>query len=678
MSTRTLATTSFKTPYVSLDLLSFLKSGQVTPFQIFNDVIMPDFKDHISRGNNSDEQDDLIPISNETQRLLGEIQDALIPISEACRRLQQGEYAVSQAVKELAFQSLDDAFKERTKVTLENSTGRSNFLWNKLNRTRSIVFRLKELVCSPSPSPSVMLNDDNLKPSDTGEELQGLNKEKIEAIYNDLDERLRPCFLCFSVFPEGAVIKKKVLIHWWVGEGFIDTLATGGGNTAEAMGNQFFEEFLGKGIIEPVYKKRRPSADSCKMQPPIRDAVIELAQEYGFFDFDNSGNPTEDFSSSQRACLVRTIEGSNVRELPFRSGQEKVRSLINVNEPHLYFRPNWFSKMKSLKVLQLGKWQRSEQHLIEVENCEFLKGLKNMKDLRYLSLRGVSRITELPASICKARNLRILNLNGCCDLEKLPKGIGSLKNLTHLDMYECYLISSMPKGLALLSQLQVLKGFVISKAKTGGQDCKLADLSKLQNLRKLSIHIDRKLAKTAESELNSLTEFKKLRSLSISWSRIYGKPATQTLHRTLHRTLAKKITSMPKLTKQPSMAPIIAPDSPLPLLLEKLDLHYYPHSNMPNWLRPVLLRNLKKLYIRGGSLSDLCHSGIECRWTVQMVRLKFLDELQMDWGKLQNLFPNLNYLEISECPKLKFDQCDENGVWKRADSEQEEASSSNA
>ncbi|XP_062014763.1 disease resistance RPP13-like protein 4 [Rosa rugosa] len=675
MSRRTLVTTSFKTPYVSLDLLSYLKSGQVTPFQVFNDVIMPDFKDHISKGNNS-------PNNAAARGILEEIEKDLDPIGKACERFQKWEVEVSSAIKKLAYQSLDDAFRERTEA-LEN-TNRAKFLRDKLEKTRSLVSRLKESVCSAS----IKMSDETSKDSDTpqtGEELQPPKeidivkvRREIEEIYKGLEGKRRPCLLCFSMFPEDAVIKKKVLIHWWVGEGFIDTSATGESQeTVEEIGNKFFKEFLEKGIIEPFYKRSRPSADSCKMQPSIRDAVIELARTENFFDFDRNGNPTEDFSCSERACLVRTIEGSNVRELPLLSSQENVQSLINVNEHDLYFRPNWFSKMKSVKVLQLGRWH-SDKHLIEVEDCEFLKGLKNMRELRYLSLRGVSRITELPASICKARNLRILNLNGCCDLEKLPRGIGSLKKLTHLDMYECYLISGMPKGLSLLSNLQVLKGFVISK-RSGSQDCKLDDLSKLENLRKLSIHIDRNQAKTAERELNSLAKFKKLQSLSISWSRIYDKPATHSLQ-TLQRIVTKKLTRAKRITKLPSMfmapeklpsmsmAPEKLPSIPeSPLHLEKLDLHYFPHSTMPDWLKPTLLGKLKKLYIRGGSLSDLCHNGINCTWTVQMVRLKFLDELEMDWEKLRGLFPKLCYLEVVKCRKLDFKQCDVNGVWKEED-----------
>uniref|UniRef100_A0A2N9IE44 Disease resistance protein winged helix domain-containing protein n=1 Tax=Fagus sylvatica TaxID=28930 RepID=A0A2N9IE44_FAGSY len=116
------------------------------------------------------------------------------------------------------------------------------------------------------------------------------------------------------LFPENAIIKKKVLVHWWVGEGFIDSLNSGE-KTAESTGNEFIKEFIRKGIIEPVHKKRRPKSDSCKMHPSIRHAVIELSRRAGFVDFTSKGNPTADFSYCRRACLVKTEEGSSLLDL---------------------------------------------------------------------------------------------------------------------------------------------------------------------------------------------------------------------------------------------------------------------------------------------------------------------------------------------------------------------------
>ncbi|KAM1005007.1 hypothetical protein ACFX13_005171 [Malus domestica] len=695
MSTRELFTTSFQSPYVSLDLLSYVKSGQVTPFQIFNEVIMPDFQYHISKDKPLLEKHKSSSSTNSEEdyssgylQTLQKIQSDLIYIGKACSRLKQWEDLVNGAIRELVLQSLDDAFKERTE-TLENST-KTNFLHNKLDRVLKIISSLKESL----QLPSVNLNSESFRLSMTRAEdnlhhslaeLQEVNSHNItgessafketEAAYKDLDENRQHCFLCFSVFPENAIIKKKVLVHWWVGEESID----------EKMANEFFKEFTEKGLIKPVYKKRRPSADSCTMDPSTRYAVIRLAEKAQFINFNTDGNPTEYFTCSRWECLVKTEEGSSILELPFHLKQENVLSMINVNEPDLEFRPDWFSKMKNVRVLQLGRWQSSAEHLIQVEDSDFLKGLKNMRHLRYLSLRGVSGITELPAAVCKLSNLRILNLNGCLNLEKIPRGIGSLKNLTHLDMYECYLISHMPKGLALLSQLQVLKGFVIDEPKPAGggsQPCKLADLSRLQHLRKLSIHVDvNKMSDAVKRELISLADFENLRSLSISWSRLYGHRKPQPLQRRLTNKLASlsklkstksSLSSMPPVS---SSTPSVSPWRPV--LLEKLNLHYFPDSKIPDWLMQWKLDELKKLHIRGGKLSDLRHRE-QCQWKVEVLRLKFLGELQMDWPSLQELFPKLNYLEIYKCPKLISSMpCDHEGVWEKADSKQEEASNSN-
>ncbi|KAM1008713.1 hypothetical protein ACFX2A_005221 [Malus domestica] len=694
MSTRELFTTSFQSPYVSLDLLSYVKSGQVTPFQIFNEVIMPDFQYHISKDKPLLEKHKSSSSTNSEEdyssgylQTLQKIQSDLIYIGKACSRLKQWEDLVNGAIRELVLQSLDDAFKERTE-TLENST-KTNFLHNKLDRVLKIISSLKESL----QLPSVNLNSESFRLSMTRAEdnlhhslaeLQDVNSHNIteessvfketEAAYTGLNETRRRCFLCFSVFPENAIIKKKVLVHWWVGEESID----------EKMANEFFKEFTEKGLIKPVYKKRRPSADSCTMDPSTRYAVIRLAEKAQFINCNTDGNPTENFTCSRWECLVKTEEGSSILELPFHLKQENVLSMINVNEPDLEFRPDWFSKMKNVRVLQLGRWQSSAEHLIQVEDSDFLKGLKNMRHLRYLSLRGVSGITELPAAVCKLSNLRILNLNGCLNLEKIPRGIGSLKNLTHLDMYECYLISHMPKGLALLSQLQVLKGFVIDEPKPAGggsQPCKLADLSSLQHLRKLSIHVDvNKMSDAVKRELISLADFANLRSLSISWSRLYGhrKPPP------LQRRLTNKLASLSKLKSAKSSLSSMPPVSPSTpsvspwrrVLLKKLNLHYFPDSKIPDWLMQWKLDKLKKLHIRGGKLSDLRHRE-QCQWNVKVLRLKFLGELQMDWPSLKQLFPKLNYLEIYKCPKLSSMPCDHEGVWEEADSKQEEASNSN-
>ena len=684
---------SFGSSYVSLDLLAYLNSSKKTPFHIFNDVIMPEFQCHLSKikqllppkelNGSQDNNTSRIDMDNDQHATFEEIQKDLKYINKACHKLKDSADCVNEEIQRLILQGLDDAFKERTGAPANSPR------INKLKRIQIVVSELKNQICSSPQLSQDSLHSASLHRSSFSMRNYYTNPDssttiKIKKFYNDLDgPKKKSCLLCFSVFPEDAIIKKKVLIHWWVGERFIDS-PNSDGKTAEETGNEYFKDFIKNRIIEPVHKKLRQNSENCKMHPSIRAAIIMLAEEKKFVSFDQKGNPTADFSSSKRVCLVKTEEGSSLHNLTYiyhHLPREEIVTLFNVNEPYLSFRVDSFSKMKNLKVLQLGRWKASAKQLVEVEDTEFLKGLKKMKGLRYFSLRGISGITELPNSICKLSNLRILNLSGCDNLEKLPDGIGALKQLTHLDMSECYLISHMPKGLTCLSELRVLKGFVIGKQRSKGHYCKLADLAVLQHLKKLSIHVDR-TCEEAEKELNSIPQFRKLQSLSVAWSSIYNATTSTTtnvglakIQRIVSRENSlKTLTKIHRILSQQKSTPTTPVSTSHPVDLHKLGLQNFHSSRMPDWLKLLNLKNLKKLYIRGGELSDLRLPGDqeEHSWAVECLRLKSLSKLKMDWPELQQqLFPKLKYAEEEDCPHLSSFSLDDNGdrIWNAADVE---------
>ncbi|XP_008813357.2 disease resistance RPP13-like protein 4 [Phoenix dactylifera] len=466
----------------------------------------------------------------------------------------------------------------------------------------------------------------------------------LQVSYDNLDVQLKLCLLCFSVFPENSIIRKRPVIYWWIGEGLVTPTRD---NTAEEIGESCFRKLIMKGLIEPVHMKRSPIIKFCKLHPWMRWMLIAVARRVQFFDFDSEGNPTSDDSLSRRACLVTRKEGApqqmSIRGL---SNLGELLTLFNVDEHYLNFERSRFSEMRKITVLQLGRWQSLPKHHIEVESTEFLKGLRSFKHLRYLSFQGISRITELPASISEISNLRILDLRACHNLERLTVGIASLQKLTHLDLSECHLLEQIPKGIASLSELEVLKGFVIGDARSKDAS-RLRELAKLKKLRKLSIIIGSKMTVT-EEELNELRNCEAVRSLTITWVVSPSKKGTATLTRTATMT----ITSFS-----------------LPSNLEKLDLRCFPGKTVPAWLSPNGLRSLKKLYIRGGTLSSL---GPEIRsptWNVEVLRLKYLRDLEVEWSQIQSNFPNLTYLEIVKCSKLRSFPCDEDGVWVSVDRE---------
>ncbi|RDX91151.1 Disease resistance RPP13-like protein 4, partial [Mucuna pruriens] len=232
--------------------------------------------------------------------------------------------------------------------------------------------------------------------------------------------------------------------------------------------------------------------------------------------------------------------------------------------------------MKNLQVLQLGRWLHdSPKHHIEVQSEEFLKELRDQKHLKHLSLRGISRIFELPSSILQLESLETLDLKACHNLETLPNDISSLRNLRHLDLSQCYLLDRIPKGIDKLTNLEVLKGFVIGNSNK--TPCTISDLANLKNLKRLNIHIQSE-AVIQDREFESLVELEKLEHLKISWG------VSDTRYSDIQ---------------------LILPSS-----LMKLHLEGFPGENIPGWMKPGAwarspVHVFKELNITGGKLKSL-------------------------------------------------------------------------
>uniref|UniRef100_A0A6M2EEF9 Rx N-terminal domain-containing protein n=1 Tax=Populus davidiana TaxID=266767 RepID=A0A6M2EEF9_9ROSI len=457
----------------------------------------------------------------------------------------------------------------------------------------------------------------------------------LQASYHNLESLdLKLCFLFLSVFPEGAVIKKRPLIYWWMGEGLITANEK---DTAEEEGEIVFQELIELDLIVPFHErpdKPSPVVNACRMHPWIRHMAISLAQEANLFGFDSSGTPSYGSDGARRACLVLSSDRSSSGST---RNEENLLTVFNVSEKYLNFSLDWLLKLRKVAVLgrwhynlpvsktkveneELGRWLHS--HHIEVENEVFLKGLWAQKHLKYLCLRGISLITTLPSSIGELFSLEILDLKACHNLEELPSEIGSLTSLTHLDVSDCPFLESMPKELQKLTRLQVLKGFVIGNSKR--TPCKIADLADLKELRRLSIYIGNE-AVVKEGEFAKLKAIEKLRCLTMWWG--------------------VKVSPETSSAKSPKL--IALTDLSFPPGLEKLDLRGIPQPNPLKELKPGSLKQLKKLYIRGGKLQKLNHGEKDDHaWEVEILRLRYLKDFKIDKKSLKQAFPKLEYLDV--------------------------------
>ncbi|XP_040384689.1 disease resistance RPP13-like protein 4 [Oryza brachyantha] len=461
---------------------------------------------------------------------------------------------------------------------------------------------------APAPAAGVVMT------RRMGEIRRGPQMRHLRLAIGGFEARLRGCVLCLAAFPEGTVIKKRLLIHWWIGEGFV---------RSADEGKSRFDELIAKGFIVPIPSHLCATVHRCTVRPWMRDLLTTIAKRTAFLELD-SGN---DFTLARRACL-----NAGKVELGFSA---EARAIYNVHQKYLELGDGWFAGKKELRALQLGQWREfgplqqianpMDSH-IELDGVERFTHLESCKNLRYISFRGISRIESLPDSIGKLRELVVLDLRACHNLEELGQGITKLDRLEYLDLSECHLLVGMPKGIGRLTRLEVLKGFVI--ANPSSRDLShLHELTKLNKLRKLGIVIGT-MAVPAEDEFLKLGEFKALESLKIRWGVLTSVKNESTEASTHH--------------------PIAMMKFALPPNLKKLDLRCFPLTDFAQWVPP---KGVKKLYIRGGKLLTL---GDEEGWETEVLRLRFLNDLEYDHDRFKRLFRNLKpeNVEIHACPKF--------------------------
>ncbi|XP_029125685.1 disease resistance RPP13-like protein 4, partial [Cajanus cajan] len=435
--------------------------------------------------------------------------------------------------------------------------------------------------------------------------------KRFQASYDALNLHSKLCCLSLSVFPENVVIRKRHIINWWIGEGFVKDTTE---KTAEEEGEDVFDELLNSYLIVSHGNSKCPIVNKFKISPWIRHMLVSsvlLGENNQPFE-KISQVITSSHHNNSPAYLVLDQKKVKISG-EFDDKFDHWRSVFNVGASYLNVEPQWMTKMKKMVVLQLGRWHESPFHHIEVDSINFMKDLKGQKHLKYLSLRGISRITELPPSIAQLVSLQILDLKACHNLETLPVEIALLKKLTHLDASQCYLLESMPKGIEKLSELQVLKGFVVGNS---NKSPRISDLAELKKLKRLSIHIGSEAVVQAE-DFDSLKDLEEVKCLKISWG-------VSSNLRSMHNVIS------------------------LPPRLEKLDLQCFPRKeiNIPP------LHTLRKLYIKGGKLTSFPFYMFR---KVEILRLKYLNDMDVKPKDLPQIFPSLQYAEGKQVSKQSFE-----------------------
>lgn len=447
----------------------------------------------------------------------------------------------------------------------------------------------------------------------------------LQLSYDELPTRLKQCLLCFSIYPEDSVISAEQLVHWWVGEGFVQGKDS---RTAIELAFDFLSELISRCLVEVVKQRGFDGrVYSCKMHDLVRDLTIKIAREEDFCSFDEQGK-------QRPAVQSRRLGFTGEEDVKSMNRKSKLRAFLMMSTSPISFdRAIPLYRVKSLRVLDF-----SQNKLENIPIQKLLHWIISLERLAYLNLRGVVALKELPQLIGELRNLQLLVLTGCNNLQKLPSSITNLQKLTVLDIGHCP-IQYLPQGLGRLSNLQELSGFTVPSA-AFRNGCHLGELQGLLQLKVLRINISEE-SDIAEDELTVLSQLKQLKVLSIN---------------------AEGCEKEEIFRKLDGLSP--------PPHLEELYLRYYRGVTTPMWINPKSLCDLQYLCIESGDLQFMHPSfegGKAITWKVEGLCLKFLARLQVEWDLVQSVMPQIRYVEVSHCYMLKSFPCniEKLGVWRK-------------
>ncbi|XP_057757324.1 disease resistance protein RPP13-like [Arachis stenosperma] len=209
----------------------------------------------------------------------------------------------------------------------------------------------------------------------------------LKLSYDDLPEKMKPCFLYLGVYPEDCKIRVRDLIELWIVEGFIQppehTRMRSKALQPEDIGEQYLKELVDRNLVQVIHRKSDgESVRTCQ----IHDLIREL-------------------------CITESARNINARKLSFSCNARSYTCSATCNESRtcsLFFfgdPENWSSHIPPEESFRVHVLYFSTSFLYKEGEEE---NIKNLLHLRYLRVR-LSFTTNLLPTLDKLETLRILD-----------------------------------------------------------------------------------------------------------------------------------------------------------------------------------------------------------------------------------------------------------------------------
>ncbi|OVA15367.1 Disease resistance protein [Macleaya cordata] len=459
----------------------------------------------------------------------------------------------------------------------------------------------------------------------------------LQLSYDALPARLKQCILCFSIYPEDFLIKTEQLVHWWVGEGFVQANER---KTATELAFDCLSELFNRCLVEVVEPRGYDGrVYECRMHDMVRELIIRMAKEEAFCSFDDGNRQKFDPDSRHLGFTHKEMSRQPLQT------NSKLRAFLMFLSLPFSFSPytSGLAKVNSLRMLDISQEMLAEAVREGVYIEDLLGWIRSQKRLASLKLWGIVGLKELPHWIRELRNLQHLLLRYCDDLEKLSPYITTLQKLIVLDLRWCRRLEYLPKGLEKLFNLEELSGFKLVSPGTDG--CRLGDLKSLPKLRVLRLETGRDII--AKDELEVLSQFH-LQVLNIDSEGAHDMTMVQ-------------------------LDELSPPQS-----LQELTLSGYERDVLPYWVNPFSLPHLQYLGIGLSriNIGPNFWGSEEIQWKIEGLSLTYLPFFQVEWKTVEKMMPSIKHVVVNECPLLQSFPYDEtiqgDRIWRKKDEEDEE------
>ncbi|KAF8409544.1 hypothetical protein HHK36_005622 [Tetracentron sinense] len=307
-------------------------------------------------------------------------------------------------------------------------------------------------------------------------DIKGIEKEVFRPLkwsYDLLEgQNIKPCFLYCSLFPEDFNIEVEELIQCWVAEGLLDE-------------HQNLDESFNRGmaliesLIASCLLDQGAFPGTVKMHDVVRDVAIWIASsEQGSESLVRSGMGLNQIPKGVKWKSLKRISfmENKITRLPdsVMECSEVSTLLLQRNFPLERVPEGFLQGFQALRVLNLSRTpirslplshvRLDELRALLLSGCNYLNEFPPLGGLRRLQVLDLSGtpIRELPHGIEELSNLRLLNLSDTDNLETIrPTTISRLSSLEILDMrFSAYKLGVQGKekeGQATLEELEFLQ-----------------------------------------------------------------------------------------------------------------------------------------------------------------------------------------------------------------------------